>query len=425
MLKTITIFFGITALALSSNAVAQWQLTSLSRGVNAECLIIFDGNIYAGTDSGVFISSNSGLTWDQRIIGLQDSEVTTFSSNGQALFAGTWDSGMFISTNGANEWKAINSSFPVSSHIAASIFFGNTLYAGTSGSGFPESPFEGILKSTNNGDTWSRSGLTNLTISSFASIGSYLFVGTDAGFYLSIDSGSSWNLRDSNFTYFGYSISSIAVIGSKIFTSSFATDASGAFYFSSDSGTSWNQPDSGLNVGSIYVIYPLDGNLFIGTDSGGFLSTDEGASWGKIDSGIDYPSGYKGIFDYKAYNGYLFAIADSGLWRISLSDFGISSVASQNNILSSITAFPNPANTETVISFGISKEAYVKLELYDVLGHPVSGDSRAGGADLREMLMEPGNKSVPISLAGLPSGTYYARIQTAYGEVESVKIVKE
>ena len=86
-------------------------------------------------------------------------------------------------------------------------------------------------------------------------------------------------------------------------------------------------------------------------------------------------------------------------------------------ILSNITAIPNPAQEGTVITFGISKEAYVKLELYDVLGHPLG----TGGF---ESLCEPGNKSVPISLAGLPPGTYYARIQTAYGEVESVKIVK-
>ncbi len=87
-------------------------------------------------------------------------------------------------------------------------------------------------------------------------------------------------------------------------------------------------------------------------------------------------------------------------------------------ILSNATANPNPVNVGTVISFGISKEAYVKIELFDVLGKEASsyGD---------ECLFEPGNKSVSFSLAGLPSGTYYARIITAYGEVQTVKLVKE
>jgi hypothetical protein len=93
------------------------------------------------------------------------------------------------------------------------------------------------------------------------------------------------------------------------------------------------------------------------------------------------------------------------------------------SILSNATANPNPTGEGTVISFGISKEAYVKIELFDVLGHEVEG--RAGSTDLREGLFEPGNRSVPLSLMGLPSGTYFVRILTAYGEVQSVKLVKE
>ncbi len=90
----------------------------------------------------------------------------------------------------------------------------------------------------------------------------------------------------------------------------------------------------------------------------------------------------------------------------------------QPGIISNPTAYPNPTSEGTVISFGISKEAYVKIELFDVLGHEV------GSAGF-ESLFEPGNKSVPLSLSGLPSGTYFARIQTAYGEAQSVKLAKE
>ncbi len=102
--------------------------------------------------------------------------------------------------------------------------------------------------------------------------------------------------------------------------------------------------------------------------------------------------------------------------------FGELSVQNANveNIISNATANPNPNPTGegTVISFGISQEAYVKIELFDILGHEV------GSAGF-ESLFEPGNKSVPLSLAGLPSGTYFARILTAYGEAQSVKLVKE
>ncbi len=87
-------------------------------------------------------------------------------------------------------------------------------------------------------------------------------------------------------------------------------------------------------------------------------------------------------------------------------------------IISNATAYPNPTGEGTVISFGIAREAYVIINLYDVLGHQVSS---AGFGNV----VEPGNESIPFSLQGLPPGTYFARILTAYGEVQSVKLVKE
>jgi hypothetical protein len=88
------------------------------------------------------------------------------------------------------------------------------------------------------------------------------------------------------------------------------------------------------------------------------------------------------------------------------------------SIIINASAYPNPTGEGTVISFGIAREAYVAINLYDVLGHQVSTEGFGG-------VVEPGNLSVPISLVGLPSGTYFARILTAYGEVQSVKLVKE
>ena len=87
-------------------------------------------------------------------------------------------------------------------------------------------------------------------------------------------------------------------------------------------------------------------------------------------------------------------------------------------ILSNAIAAPNPADAGTVISFTMNREAYVRITLFDVLGKQL-------GSSAFESFFGTGNKSVPILLVGLPSGTYYARIQTAYGEVQTVKLVKE
>jgi hypothetical protein len=113
----------------------------------------------------------------------------------------------------------------------------------------------------------------------------------------------------------------------------------------------------------------------------------------------------------------------------SMHDLGLDSVLkyagllgvhdpSMASIISNASAYPNPTGTGTVISFGISKEAYVMIKLFNVLGQAVAVNGF-------ENVVQPGNLSVPISLAGLPSGTYYARIQTTYGETQTVKLVKE
>jgi hypothetical protein len=91
------------------------------------------------------------------------------------------------------------------------------------------------------------------------------------------------------------------------------------------------------------------------------------------------------------------------------------------SIILNATASPNPVTTGTIITFGISQEAYVKINLFDILGNGVAGSGGVG----YEGLFAPGNHEVPLPLQGLPSGTYFARILTAYGNVATVKLVKE
>ncbi len=97
---------------------------------------------------------------------------------------------------------------------------------------------------------------------------------------------------------------------------------------------------------------------------------------------------------------------------------GVASPTISSAILSNVSASPNPVTSGTVIYFTMGKEAYVKINLYDVLGHEVSFSGF-------ESLFQPGNYDIPISLEHLPSGTYFARLTTAYGEAAMVKLVKE
>jgi hypothetical protein len=89
------------------------------------------------------------------------------------------------------------------------------------------------------------------------------------------------------------------------------------------------------------------------------------------------------------------------------------------SIITSLTAYPNPTPSGVTLQWGMAQDAYVRVELFDLLGNAISLP-QAG-----EEYATKGNHSIPIDVQSLASGTYYARVTTAYGEVETVKILKE
>jgi hypothetical protein len=86
--------------------------------------------------------------------------------------------------------------------------------------------------------------------------------------------------------------------------------------------------------------------------------------------------------------------------------------------LVSFTSNPNPFKQETTLEFLLNRMAYIAVDVYDVLGHKVWGSDHGS-------VMDAGVHQIRIDGAGMSSGTYYARISTGFGEVKTVKLVKE
>lgn len=76
-------------------------------------------------------------------------------------------------------------------------------------------------------------------------------------------------------------------------------------------------------------------------------------------------------------------------------------------IESGFAAYPNPFNAATVVSFYLTSESDVRLEVYDVLGRRV--------ATLVNNLMSTGEHQVSWDAAGWASGVYFARLSTSEG----------
>ncbi len=69
-----------------------------------------------------------------------------------------------------------------------------------------------------------------------------------------------------------------------------------------------------------------------------------------------------------------------------------------------LSSFPNPFNPSTTISFSLPKSAITRLTVYDLLGREV--------AVLTDHLLEAGEHNLQFDGSDLPSGLYFARLQS-------------
>jgi hypothetical protein len=265
-----------------------------------------------------------------QINNLNNYSVSSLCVNGNNIFAGTGNNGLFLSANYGLSWILLSTNFfakysePTTHYLAfyrsinSIINNGNNLFVGI---GF--GPFGGVFLSTDNGSTWNErdSGLIYQNsswesfipcINCFANIGNNLFAGTNNGVYLSSDNGINWKPANANMQN---QVVRLAVIGNDLFA---GTTGEGVF-LSTNNGNSWTAVNSGLTNSNIYGLASIGTNLFAGAfqspgDSTGgiFLSTNKGISWkNTLNTGLTSK-----LIDVLFANGNnLYAGTNSGLFR--------------------------------------------------------------------------------------------------------------
>jgi hypothetical protein len=321
-------------LTVAQNASGQWVQTNAPDGGIVNCFAASGGDLFVGTNGGIFISMDSGTTWTAIDSGLSsDPYVNALAlENGNdsspALFAdleNSDDTNVFLSTNNGTSWTAKTIFYRYFDTIQNTIdtivdapdvnvlaFGTSKLYAGTEENG-------GFFRSTDSGTTWiaASNGLPlqgNVTV--ITTIGNEIFAGIPGnGVYRSINNGSSWTSANTGLTS---DVTAFAVIGSDFF----AATGTGVFR-STDNGTQWNAVNNGLTDPAVLTLTAWNGNLFSGTeDSGVFLSTNNGAGWAPVNTGLP-PNTIVTAFAISGANTsspILFAAADGGLWLRPLSE---------------------------------------------------------------------------------------------------------
>lgn len=240
-------------------------------------LAISESKIYAGTDKGLFVSSDNGIKWIQiRIFGDFSVGVFSIAVTGTNIYIGTAGVSIFRASSKGTDWQHLDVPYHLANQplINALMVKEKTIYAAIDGAIC-------AIYSTNNGDTWEETAAisSDSSIRAFASSGTALFAGTKrSGIFRSADSGTTW--QQSGLT--DKSIQVITFYGTRIF----AGTIDGGVYISADNGDTWIQSNFGMQ-NSISAIAGNDSTLFAGTtDAGIFLSTNNGATWSQKNKGL-------------------------------------------------------------------------------------------------------------------------------------------
>jgi len=223
--------------------------------------------IFAGTtdvgEGGIF---RLKFGWERVTKNIYIDYVNAIAINAKGdIFAGTFGDGVIRSTDNGDTWVYINENID-SDVFALAINDDGEILAGTNGGA-------GIYRSSNNGDTWvpTNSGLTSNRIRAIATYHKYVFVGSDdRDVFRSIDNGKTWALFNTGLLN--------ANVESLIITKSghvFAGTIGGGIFGTTVDGESWTSLNTGLtNTSVLSFVINSSGYVFAGTNGGGvFRST--------------------------------------------------------------------------------------------------------------------------------------------------------
>jgi len=165
---------GLYSLDLKKNKLNSLKIPIYDREFSAVLVDQNSGQVFVGTDMGVFRSDDDGKTWVIKVDGLPYVNVSVLKKSGDRLLLGT-RSGLFYSDDQAESWAGCEGVFPLEiAAIESSLDGPARLYAADSLVGY-------IFVSEDNGLTWETLdvGVSLSKISSFsATSAGHLYAGT-------------------------------------------------------------------------------------------------------------------------------------------------------------------------------------------------------------------------------------------------------
>ncbi len=353
------------------------------------------GHIYAGTDSGAYVSTTNGASWSQINTGLANPEIFCFAvTSAGTILAGTEGGGIFRSTNFGQTWDSSSAGLPDSSNILslASDGHGN-LYAGHSRQGVFYSSDDGIHWVARNSGMESQS-IFSLTVAPNGTV----YAGTAPYIFSSTDQGQHWDTS----LIAGPPSEEVLALAADSTGNIFMGTFRGSRWRLRAGSSTWEDISSFLSSGEIRTMATSGQILFEGLFGGGILeSMNLGRNWAGWSSGLT---------DLKVYcltvapSGFVFA--GTYLAEVFRTNFPLavsSTVASKV----SISLYPQPVFGNATVVISLPSTEPVQLEISDLLGNNV--------ATLWNGIASAGSHSVAFDASHFLSGQYFIILHTSAG----------
>jgi hypothetical protein len=353
-----TLILGMMSV-LACSAWADFAPTQGTTGRFIRVLATSGSAIYAGTDRGVYRSTDTGTTWAVSGAGGPSVQVMSMAVSGNTVVAGYLDSGVAVSEDGGLTWKTSRQGF-IDPDVYSVGIRGTQILAGT---------IDGLFSSADGGANWEPAWMGG----AFAAI---VTRGTEA---FAMEAGGE--LRYSSAPGQNFIVRNADISGGAFSSANFFSMASegDAFFAGSDRGV-WRSPDKGVTwqaVGassqvkipaSAYVVAlaVAEGFLLAGTNSYGvYLSGNRGDAW--VYAGQGLPLGYcRGLLVLGGK--VLVGTGNNGVYRRDLAD-----------LPSSIRPAPHGAMARSAAQGpALSSGRYGPGSAFEIVIHPAgSGDPSA------------------------------------------------
>lgn len=188
--------------------------------------------------------------WTQ-VTSFPPTAILSLTTEGNTIYAGTKDHGIYRSTNDGNTWSPISEIIePVNAILSTS----GAILAATSSGG-------GIYRSTN-GTNWSKSnlGLGNLDVYTLCELNNQIFAGTANGVYISTNGGQFWSKIKSELEY--KSIRTLINSGNVLFA---GLQSEGGVFKSTNDGQTWSDITKDIRNKNIYSLASLGKWIYAAT----------------------------------------------------------------------------------------------------------------------------------------------------------------